>query len=150
MEIAADMTLSQFDLLQTPCFNLTRNFRGGRASLVTPLGYLIAYHHFKWLKSDRFILQCTCIKNELDVDLYIYLYFLVLFISIVSKALYTCLLVACTGCSEPLGAGGALLPAAPHGLLPHQRLRAVLPPRRPLLGLLLDQPRGNLGPHRPR
>ncbi|KAL4230964.1 Gamma-aminobutyric acid receptor subunit alpha-4 [Mactra antiquata] len=35
VEIASDMTLSQFDLLQTPCFNNTSNIRGGTMTVLT-------------------------------------------------------------------------------------------------------------------
>jgi len=37
VEIAEDMTLSQFDLLQTPCFNNTSSFRGGMFALVVTM-----------------------------------------------------------------------------------------------------------------
>ncbi|XP_052282044.1 gamma-aminobutyric acid receptor alpha-like [Dreissena polymorpha] len=40
VEIAADMTLSQFDILQTPCFNTTMPLRGASHSVLTVQFYL--------------------------------------------------------------------------------------------------------------
>jgi len=67
VEIAEDMTLSQFDLLQTPCFNNTSSFRGGMFALVvTMTRRCLNTGLIKWAFIPRCLRACLTWARKLN------------------------------------------------------------------------------------